>query len=344
MPSPTVEQAISDFLESLRGKSPKTRETYTTALNHLVEYLRQKDMKAADTVTADLPENVLENFYLWLVENYGRDRRATVATHVAGVRSFLRYLYRHNVGPANTSFERLKDGLREVVGKSSYKTPRIDRGLPLIVVQVNSTPIPALTEDNRAHILNLLRDRAIINTLYCTGMRRKEVADLNCADVDGGYADRALITGKGEKERTVFFDEDTLRHIQEYLERRNDRYQPLFIRHDKRRGKPEAAGQNYRLAMQSIWLVVKKWADVAGVRATTHHFRHLKATTLLNRGADLSQVQDILGHASPETTKRIYAHYEVSHLRDAFDRFSVPASDLEKEMESEKRKRRRKEE
>ena len=64
------------------------------------------------------------------------------------------------------------------------------------------------------------------------------------------------------------------------------------------------------------------------VPATTHDFRHAKATVLLNQGAKLSEVQDILGHASPETTKKIYAHYEVQHLRDAFDRYSLSAEEM----------------
>ncbi|HEX6489921.1 MAG TPA: tyrosine-type recombinase/integrase, partial [Gaiellaceae bacterium] len=65
-----------------------------------------------------------------------------------------------------------------------------------------------------------------------------------------------------------------------------------------------------------------------GVDVSPHDFRHTKATTLLNAGAKLSEVQDLLGHASPETTKKIYAHYELSHLREAFDRFSIPAEVL----------------
>ena len=73
--------------------------------------------------------------------------------------------------------------------------------------------------------------------------------------------------------------------------------------------------------------MVKRYAKAAGVEASTHDFRHLKATTLLNRGASLSEVQDILGHASPATTKLIYAHYEVAKLREAFNRFSVPVSE-----------------
>ncbi len=90
----------------------------------------------------------------------------------------------------------------------------------------------------------------------------------------------------------------------------------------------------HRLSPQSIWVVVKRYARLAGVRASPHAFRHTKASVMLNRGAKLSEVQDILGHASPETTKRIYAHYEVSHLREVFDRFSATAEELADELSS----------
>ena len=83
-------------------------------------------------------------------------------------------------------------------------------------------------------------------------------------------------------------------------------------------------GANYRLTTRTIWVVVKKYAAAVGVNASPHAFRHDKASVLLNQGAKLSEVQDILGHASPETTKKIYAHYETAHLREAFDRFSLP--------------------
>jgi site-specific recombinase XerD len=81
-----------------------------------------------------------------------------------------------------------------------------------------------------------------------------------------------------------------------------------------------------------VWAIVKRYARAVGVPATTHHFRHSKASVLLNRGASLSEVQDILGHASPETTKRIYAHYQVEHLREAFDRYSASAEELVAEL------------
>src|SRR3712207_5242163 len=110
---------------------------------------------------------------------------------------------------------------------------------------------------------------------------------------------------------------------------RGDRLAPLFLRHDLGRGKaPGPGGRRWRLSPKGVWDVVKRHAAAVGVRASTHDFRHAKASVMLNRGAKLSEVQDILGHASPETTKRIYAHYEVSHLRDVFDRYSATAEEL----------------
>ena len=85
--------------------------------------------------------------------------------------------------------------------------------------------------------------------------------------------------------------------------------------------------------------IVKRYAREVGVPATTHHFRHAKASVLLNRGASLSEVQDILGHASPDTTKRIYAHYQTQHLRDAFDRYSASAEELVAELPAHRRGR-----
>ena len=81
-----------------------------------------------------------------------------------------------------------------------------------------------------------------------------------------------------------------------------------------------------------MWNVVKRYARGAGVQASPHAFRHDKASLLLNQGAKLSEVQDLLGHASPETTKKIYAHYETGHLRAAFDRYSATVAEAAREV------------
>jgi integrase/recombinase XerD len=198
----------------------------------------------------------------------------------------------------------------------------------LVVTTANALPLPSADGKNEQLRLELLRDRALLATLYATGMRRQELSSLNRADIQDGRSFEGLITGKGDKERVVFFDAEALAAIRAYLATRADTYQPVFLRHDDGRGKPGPRGEHWRLSPQSVWGVVKKYGDLAGVEVTTHHLRHLKARVMLNNGAQLSEVQDILGHASPETTKKIYAPYTKQHLRDAFDRFSLSADEV----------------
>lgn len=327
-----------EFLASLGGKSPRTYATYQTGLARFREYL-EATKQLERWQPADLGPESLEEFYGWLVRRHGRERRATVATYSAGLRAFVRFLARRALLRSGVTYEQMRANEQQVMGRSSYRTPRIDQGLPLLVTHALSLAVPPATERRGVKRLERLRDRALLLTLFCTGMRREEVARLNRVDIQDGWADRALITGKGDKERVVFFDEATLAAIREYLAARNDTLLPVFLRHDNHRGRSAGhGGERWRLAPQSVWAIVKAYARQVGVPATTHHFRHSKASVLLNRGASLSEVQDILGHASPETTKRIYAHYETQHLRDAFDRFSASAEELVAELPANRRR------
>ena len=320
------------FLDSLSGKSPKTYTTYQTGLARFREFVAGRGQLEA-WQPSSLGPSVLEDFYGWLVRRHSRERRATVATYLAGLRAFVRFLARRALLPADVTYEQMRENAREVMGRASYKTPRIDRRLPLLVTHVLELPLPPTSERRGIRRLEVLRDRALMLTLFCTGMRREEVARLDRFDVQDGSSDRALITGKGEKERVVFFDAQTQAAIRAYLQARADTLAPVFLRHDNRRGQsPGHGGVRWRLSPQSVWAIVKRYAKAVGVPATTHHFRHSKASVLLNRGASLSEVQDILGHASPETTKRIYAHYQTQHLRDAFDRYSASAEELVAEL------------
>ena len=322
----SLADAEGQFLATLVGRSPRTAATYRTALARFHEFLASEG-SGDHLLTSAMSADLLERFYAWLVSVYGRDDRFTVVTYVAGVRAFFRFLARRRLLPTGLSFEELRDNLREVMGRTQYKTPRIDRRLVLVVTHVDGLELPPAEANPRAR-LELLRDRALIRTLFGTGMRREEVSRLDRGDVQDGHARQAIVTGKGDKERVVFFDDPALRAIRAYLEARADRHTPLFLRHDCGRGRAGPGGRHYRLSPQSVWGVVKKHAAAVGVQASTHDFRHAKASVMLNRGAKLSEVQDILGHASPETTKRIYAHYEVSHLRDVFERFSATSEEL----------------
>ncbi len=325
---PTVIEAVGAFSETLLAKSPRTRVNYLSALNRFQEFLPTVGLAPETATTDQLPRDVLERFYTWLLRVHGRERRTTAVTYVGETRAFFRFLDRRRWLRADLSFEHIKDGLRELIGRVPYKTPRVDDAVALVVTSVKAVPLPVADERNGQRRLELLRDRAILTTLYATGMRRQELSRLNRSDVQDGRSAEGLITGKGEKERVVFFDDDSLAAIRAYLQARSDTYLPLFLRHDDGRGKPGPRGERWRLSPQSVWAVVKRYGELAGVDATTHHLRHLKARTLLNNGAQLSEVQDLLGHASPETTKKIYAPYTRQHLREAFDRFSVPAEEV----------------
>jgi site-specific recombinase XerD len=323
---------VAAFLRTLGGKSPQTYVTYQSGLARFREFLESRG-EVEDWRPAALGPSSLEDFYGWLVRHHGRERRATVTTYMAGLRAFVRFLARRAVLRPGITYEQMRDNVQQVMGRASYKTPRIDKGLPLLVTHVLSLELPSAAERHGVKRLELLRDRALMLTLFCTGMRREEVARLDRYDVQDGWSDRALITGKGEKERVVFFDDLTQAALREYLAARDDALVPMFLRHDNHRGRSAGhGGERWRLSPQSVWGIVKRYARAVGVPATTHHFRHSKASVLLNRGASLSEVQDILGHASPETTKRIYAHYQTQHLRDAFDRYSASAEELVAEL------------
>jgi integrase len=304
------------FLGTLAGRAERTRRTYATAFDRLTDFLAERGV-GADTATHDLPKDLLEGFYLWCVRRYGKASRSC-PTYLAGVRAFCRFLDRYQLGP--DSYARLQASLDQVLARHPYRTPRVDDQIPAMLVYLESQPLPV----EPAALLGALRDRAILRVLYTSAIRRDEAVRLNREDVADGRAAQALITGKGGRERVIFFDRPTMAAIRRYIEARADRHRPLFLRHDVGKGAPGPRGERWRLSGNTIYDLVKRVGAAVGSRATPHSFRHDRASLLLNRGADLSEVQDILGHASPETTKRIYAHYETSRLREAFDRYTLP--------------------
>ncbi len=289
---------------------------------------------------AQLPEDVLEHFFRWL--NESGYSRGTIETYLGGVKAFWRFATAKRYVPPRFSYDAMRAGLAMVMCRHKIRSPRIDARLPLIVTHVDSLPLPDLGQRLGIARLELLRDRALLHTLFYSGMRRAEVASLNRQDVQDGSAHDALVIGKGDKERNVFFGDDAQRAIRAYLEARNDDLVPLFLRHDNRRGKPGPGGEHWRLSLQSIWALVKGYAAEMGIKATPHSFRQLKASTLLNRGASLSEVQDVLGHSSPETTRQIYAHYYTPKvLRAAVEKYSATPAELVAEFEAEQDRRRR---
>ena len=357
LPAPAVGAAAALFIDTLITHSEKTQQTYATCLRAFCRFLEEEGVSPATFPTDALPAMVLEEFWGSLLRRLGRDHRTTALTYVRGVRAFCRFLDRRGwLGPGVT-LSRLFGNLTDAMGRPpAYKTPRIDRRLPEVVAAADdavrfaiaglSAPLPTEGRGGttgriaRRKRLELLRDRAILHTLFSTGMRRGELVTLTRADVQDGRAAQALITGKGEKERVVFFSGEALAALRAYLAARDtrapgvrpDRTPFLFCRHDRQVEPLPDADPRRRLSTLSVWRICKAYGALVGVDAAPHDFRHDKASTLLNEGADLSEVQDLLGHASPLTTKQIYAHYDTSRLRTAFDRHSVSLAERRRRL------------
>src|SRR4051794_10198688 len=209
IPSPSLSDARTFFLATLAGRADRTRRTYATALDRLQDFLTERGL-STETPTRDLPADLLEGFYLWCVRRYGKASRSCL-TYLAGARAFCRFLDRHEIGP--DSYARLQAGLEQVLARHPYRTPRVDDQIPAMHLYVESQPLPI----ERPALLTALRDRAILRVLYTTAVRRDEAVRLNRDDVADGRASQALITGKGDKERVIFFDPTTMAAIKRYL-------------------------------------------------------------------------------------------------------------------------------
>src|SRR5687768_16554544 len=157
MPAPAVDTAVRAFLSTLVGKSPRTERTYASSLRRLTEFMEEEGLAPASLPTDALPATLLEKFHEWLVRSYGRDRRATITTYLAAARAFIAFLDRRGLLPVEASSERMRGHLRDVVVKGNYKTPRIDRGLPLVVLEAENAPPPEPGADFQRHMLERLR-------------------------------------------------------------------------------------------------------------------------------------------------------------------------------------------
>lgn len=322
-PAPTVAEAIRGYLDWLAvGKSPRTVISYRTALRRFCEFLESRGLPADCTSTRELPSDVAERFVVALTERQAS--KQTVFAYSAALRSFLKWLFRRRIGLRESSYELVALGLSETTGRLEYQTRKVDRRLGEVVDHVRALPLPrrptvagaVRRRGNRDRRLQLLRDRALLMTLWCTGARVSEVVSLDRGDLDDGRADQALILGKGNKQRVLFFDPPTLEAIRAYLHARNDQHAPLFIRHNR------GPSGSLRLESQSAWLRVRAYAEELGIHARPHDFRHAFACRLLNNGASMGQVQALLGHSSAATTSKIYARYDVRSLRAAYDQYA----------------------
>jgi len=291
-----MDEALAEFLRHLaleKNASVFTVKSYREDLNQAVDFFRGR-LSGKGLEPAQLTTRLLRAYLAWLHEQgYAK---TTMARRIAAVRSWCRFLCRQGVLAANPA-----DGLRG---------PRQEKKLPHFLseqdlVRLLGTP-PADTPLG-------IRDRAILETLYSAGLRVGELTGLNLADVDL-ESGLATVRGKGKRERLALLGPPALGALRHWLAQRDAlaaRARSQTAVYLNKRGT--------RLTTRSVGRLLQKYLAMAGLdpRTSPHTLRHSFATHLLDRGADIRSVQELLGHRSLANTQ-IYTHVTTHRLRDSY--------------------------
>jgi tyrosine recombinase XerC len=271
------------YLEIEKNYSGHTVLNYRMDLDGFAGFLGETPIEKVDYLT-------LRKYLAHLKEkNLGAK---TVSRHLSTLRSFFKFLMREGYLKTNPTL--------------SVSSPKQEKHLPMFLTEAE---VFSLLESGMAGDERGLRDRAILETFYSCGLRISELVGLNIDDIDfiGGVV---KIRGKGKKERIAPIGDKALATIRAYLEKRKKQTQAVFLN----RGHSRISGRGVRN-------IFTKHMRIAGIKqgASPHTLRHSFATHLLNRGADLRTVQELLGHANLATTQ-IYTHLTTERLKSVYDK------------------------
>lgn len=317
-----LNRAIQAYLATLQ-QEPNTLRTYSNGLSALVAFLCQHQEAEPELLgLSSLNTDVLASFQNYLL-NRGYSR-FTVRTYMAAALAFLDYLLVRDLLPPSFSLDKAKARLHRPRRGDPYPAPVPDPALPLVIRHYDEMPLPPGGGQRiRLARLRVLRSRAIVHTLYSSAGRIAEVTSLDRRDVADGRQAEVVVVGKGGKQRFLYLTRFACRAIQDYVTERNDTYQPLFISHGRDYGS--------RLSKVSIWRTVKLAASAYNLDVSPHDFRHFRARQMLDEGAPLEAIQEILGHSDISTTRKVYAIYSRQSVRQIFARTTLaPEEALEK--------------
>jgi integrase/recombinase XerC len=301
----SMEQALAEYLRHLgleKNASAHTVKSYREDLTQALEYFRSK-LGTNAPQPPQLTARLLRGYLAWLHEQgYSK---ATVARRVAAVRSWCRFLCRQGTLTTNPA-----DALRG---------PRQDKKLPHFLSEAD---VAKLLDAPPACEPAGLRDRAILETLYSAGLRVSELTGLNRddLDLDSGLA---TVRGKGKRERLALLGGKAQAAIRHWLEARGS------MAPERKRSQPAVFvnQRGGRLTARSVGRLLEKYLAQAGLdpRTSPHTLRHSFATHLLDRGADIRSVQELLGHRNLATTQ-IYTHVTTQRLRESYHKAHPRAS------------------
>jgi site-specific recombinase XerD len=297
-----VSELILDYIEHLEvegGRSSKTAENYKLYLERFVEF-------TGDLQVGKITPELVRKYRLWLnrYKNSHEDELATITQnyHLIALRGFLGYLSKRDIpslGPEK--IELPKVSRKQVTFLHYDEVTRMLEGIPLDSEQG-------------------LRDRAIIELLFSSGLRVSELVNLNRDHINTKRRE-FMVRGKGQKDRPVFIGEAAAQRVDDYLAARLDNLPPLFLSYS-RNNISSHTGDYRRLTSRSIQRLISNYARLAGItkHVSPHTMRHSFATDLLMNGADLRSVQSMLGHSNISTTQ-VYTHVTDQHLREIYEKF-----------------------
>lgn len=299
-----ISEALTDFLEHLEvegGRSPKTITNYQLYLERFIDF-------AGDITVDKITSEVIRRYRLWLnrYKNETTNEELSLITqsyHLIALRGFLTYLSRRNITSLAADKIILPKTARKQVTFLQYDE---------VVRIINQ--IPTDTEAG-------LRDRAIVELLFSSGLRVSELVNLNRDHINLSRRE-FMVRGKGQKDRPVFISKSAAEHVSSYLDARTDSLPALFLSYSRRNAAPNLSGDYRRLSARSIQRMISQYARLAGItkHVSPHTMRHSFATDLLMNGADLRSVQSLLGHSNISTTQ-VYTHVTDQHLKDIHERF-----------------------
>lgn len=297
-----LSELIMDFVESLeveRGRSQRTAETYHLYLERLIEY-------GGDITVDKITSEYIRKYRLWLnrYENSNGDTlsKITQSYHLIALRSFLKYCSRRDI---------------ETLTPEKIELPRVSRKQ---VGFLDANEVERLIQAINVNSPSGLRDRAIVELLFSSGLRVSELCNLNRDHINLERGE-FMVRGKGQKDRPVFVSPEATEWLAKYLETRTDSAIPLFIRYSGFKTGDDR-GESFRLSPRSVQRAVSQYAKLAGItkHVSPHTLRHSFATDLLMNGADLRSVQSMLGHSNIATTQ-VYTHVTDQHLKDVHRKF-----------------------
>src|ERR1035437_6580996 len=314
-----LKQQFLEYMEIEKGRSLRTIINYDHYISRFLDYGKVKGVN-------DIDENLVREYRLWLNRQLtGRNKadknetlkKRTQNYHLIALRAFLRFLAKrniHSLSPEHIELaktgERHLDLITSEELRALLDAPNNPNG------KIDGKSGNAAGKNGENESLQALRDKAILELLFSTGLRVSELCSLT-RDINLN-TDSFPIRGKGDKVRVVFISDDAKNALKKYLAKRVDVDDALFIRLNKEKSR----GGDLSLNKRSIERIVKQNAIKAGIskKVTPHVIRHSFATDLLSNGADLRSVQMLLGHANISTTQ-IYTHVTDTQLRDVHKKF-----------------------